>query len=1129
MPSSKIPFCLFTIVLWKVSIFCLFGNLFSKIKESTTLLFYGNSMVERLLEHGEMEARMQIAVPNNGLKIRSLAWTGDEVGNRLRLEGYPKHMKNLIQKWPADFLVLGYGMNEAFSGSEGLAAFKQGYRTHLKQLAKTHPSCRFILLSPTAAQKPVEKVNKHLEIYSKEIAEIAQKQKALFIDLFTLTKNSTKLITENGIHLNDVGNRLIAEKIASEILTFLQVNSPRQSSPKHLEQVRLAASAKHARVAEVVRPKNSVVYFGVRARPFEYDGEMPRYHRMIELSENVLHKIAANPKLSFSELATPSLDPMPPGKGRDDGPRTGILKPSSEAMAEFTVAEGYQVNLFASEEDFPELRNPVQIAFDARGRLWVATMPSFPHTVPGLPPPDKIIILEDTDRDGKADKCTTFAENLDALDGIAFHHLGVIVSEQPRLWLMRDEDGDDRVDSRRELLRGIDVSDSHHGGMVATDPHGDIIFSDGVFHRSQLETPFGVHRGIDSTTYRLNLVNGRINTEWQHTTPNPWNVTFDRWGNIFQIYGDGDVYDGSSLIWTPLGGYMPYAYGRITSYGKGCGTASVSSPNFPDKYQNGLVSASLLGRYAVNLTILDSDRGMMKQKSYETILSSPNAAFRPTDVEFGMDGALYISDFSSPIIGHAQHPMRDPHWDHDYGRIWRVVHTPKPLVKDWPKISGTSLQKLCPLLMHPQNLVRHHVRIEIRKSGKKSIQAIDKWLATLDQTSPDFDQAALEAIFVLEGFKETRPQLIEHLSQSRFPMFRGAAARTIRLQADRLTQTHQMLTILAMDSHPRVQIEVIDAVAHLRPQHPEIERCLDGISSKNNHVNESLKYLDMGTKPLKGRSVPVLEVSQKSRLVHWLGHKDSNKTDPVEYQAEKSKLPGDGFYQTFVYSDTQQPATIGINHKSLEVYLNGILEFRQSSLWSGDQQINVELQPGLNCIEISFIPSRKKTKFMPPVYLYNLLGESLSNVNYLASVSQLRKARNEYDQQLAKEGNVLRIQTAPELKFSPIKLEVLAGSEVKLIFSNPDVMLHNWLLVKPGSAQEVGELADQMASQPDGFSKGYIPDSDKILVASKLLSPKEVQEITFKAPEKPGEYPYLCTFPGHWRMMQGALTVKAAP
>ena len=72
-------------------------------EESPTLLFYGNSMVECLLEHGEIEARMQIAMPNQGLKIRSLAWTGDEVGNSLRLESYPKHMKNLIQKWPVKF------------------------------------------------------------------------------------------------------------------------------------------------------------------------------------------------------------------------------------------------------------------------------------------------------------------------------------------------------------------------------------------------------------------------------------------------------------------------------------------------------------------------------------------------------------------------------------------------------------------------------------------------------------------------------------------------------------------------------------------------------------------------------------------------------------------------------------------------------------------------------------------------------------------------------------------------------------------------------------------------------------------------------------------------------------------
>ena len=128
-----------------------------------------------------------------------------------------------------------------------------------------------------------------------------------------------------------------------------------------------------------------------------------------------------------------------------------------------------------------------------------------------------------------------FADGFDALDGVAFHERGVIVSAQPRLLILKDSDG--RADSRTELWRGVDVTDSHHGGMVATDPLGHVIFCEGVFHRSQFETPFGVVRGIDSTTYRLAPRSGRIEPEWQSMTPNPWKVSFDRYGNISQRYG----------------------------------------------------------------------------------------------------------------------------------------------------------------------------------------------------------------------------------------------------------------------------------------------------------------------------------------------------------------------------------------------------------------------------------------------------------------------------------------------------------------------------------------------------------------------------------------------------------------
>ena len=229
-------------------------------------------------------------------------------------------------------------------------------------------------------------------------------------------------------------------------------------------------------------------------------------------------------------------------------------------------------------------------------------------------------------------------------------------------------------------------------------------------------------------------------------------------------------------------------------------------------------------------------------------------------------------------------------------------------------------------------------------------------------------------------------------------------------------------------------MEVINAVAHLRPNMPEIESCLDGINTKDADVKNSLAYLDMGTKPLKGRSVPVLEVSKSSQLTQWIGYEDKNKTNPVEYQIGKTKLPGTGFFRSFIYADKDQPATIGVNHKNLEVYLNGILKFSQNSLWSGDQQINVELRSGLNVFEFVFLKGRRAARFMPAVYVYDPLGNPLPDAQYLTNLDQLRKADKEHQQEMAKAGNILRVQAAPELQFAPKRLEVHAGAQGKTDF-----------------------------------------------------------------------------------------------
>jgi glucose/arabinose dehydrogenase len=1066
-------------------------------QQDDTVLFYGGSMVEQLLEHGEMEARVRLAQPGKKLHFRSLAWTGDEVANRLRAEGYAAHMKELLAAWPAKVVVLGYGLNESFAGAEGLMDFRTALAGHMDQLARQHPGAKFVLLSPIATEGDAARTAV-VKLYADALAEAAEKRGALFVDLFTPTAQGKTPLTTNGVHLNDRGKRVLASIIA----TALAGEAAGKPDETRVKEVAAAASQLAYYVAEVVRPKNGILYYGQRKRPHERAAEMPLYMRRIEKADALVHEIAGNPGAKFADAPFIALPPLPPVTKGGSKSGVGTVKSPAEMQAEIKVADGYTLNLFASEEQFPELRAPVQIAFDARGRLWVVTMPSFPHTVPGQPQEDKIIVLEDTDHDGKADKCTTFAGGFDALDGIAFTENGALISEQSRHWLMRDTDGDGRADTKTEMLRGLDVTDSHHGGMIATDPVGGVWFSDGVFHRSQFETPFGVHRGFDSTTYRHDLRTGRIESEWQSLTPNPWRVLFDRTGNVFQMYGGGHLLDGLPLTWTPLGIYQPYAYGNVLNYGKGSGAASISSPNFPDEYQQGIANGVLLGPYVVALSKCDFSQGTARASGRLNLLESPNPAFRPVDMNFGFDGALYVSDFSSAIIGHAQNPMRDARWNQAKGRIWRVVHDGKPIVKERPEIEGAGAAELCALLSHPQDIVRHHARIELRKHGKPALTAVDAWVAT----KAGDDQAVLEALFVCEGLGETRPSLLAALLASKSPLHRAAAVRLLRLQASRLPQLLPLLQRAAGDEHPRVRMEVVNAIAHLRPALPQVEQLTRSFEGeKNTGVKQMLASLSHGTAPRLGSSVPVIEILPETLLAKWEDR-------------------GGGNFRAFLRSAAAQPAILSVKYGFLDVSLNGVQALSFDSQWSSEQQARLELQPGLNAIEITY----RKLKAKPPaVYLFNPVGGKLEGTQTARDDAQLAAFSSEWEKADAALGQALRVQAVPnQMLFAPRELRVIAGTKVRLIFENPDLMVHNLVLLARGAEEEVGALADKLAADPDGMAKGYVPDSPDVLHATPLVEPKGKAELIFDAPLEPGDYPYICTVPGHWRVMQGVLIVE---
>jgi azurin/lysophospholipase L1-like esterase len=1087
-----------------------------QLSDGDRVLLYGNSFIERLQEDGRFEAMMQVAHADKKLAFRSLAWSGDEVGYRLRLEGYPKHLKNLLAKWPANVVILGFGLNESFGGNAGLGRFESDLAGYLNEINRRHPDAKIVLLSPLATEDVghphyPDPTARNLEIlaYTKAMATVAKQRQIQFVDLYTVSTaayaSHKAPLTDNGIHLNAAGNRAIATHLAE---LFLGKPAVAKLDSNQVMQVAKAVSVKSGYVATVVRPVNGVLYFGVRARPKEYAAEMPRYHQLITAADAVTHRMAADPATRF-DPAPLTLPPLV------EFGKTGVS--AQKIQQQMKVADGYKVNLFASEDDFPELRNPEQIAFDDRGRLWVVTMPSFPSTIPGDAPTDKIIVLEDSDHDGKADTCTTFADGLTVPDGLAFHEDGVIISHQPRLVFMKDTDGDGKADVERELMRGIDVADAHHGGMIAIGPMGHVMFCDGVFHRSQLETPHGVTRGIDATTYRFDTRRGTVEREYQTQTPNPWKITWDRWGNLFQMYGDGFVQDSHAIPWTPLGVYHPFGRAVSIRYGKGSAAAVISSPNFPDEYQQGVASGVCVRAAFVSLSTHNADGAYYKAGNRLDIVSSPNQFFRPVDIDFGFDGAMYISDFASRIIGHAQNAMRDERWDGMRGRIWRVVHTGKPVVTQWPKIDGASTTELLELLKHPQDNIRGHARRKLRNTVGVT-KLIDRWLKGNSQ-----DESVLEALWILHDQNEVRATLLDQLLTSPTPRIRAAGTHLIRFQAGQLEDPLALLKKMAADKHPRVRTEVIHVVSHLQQRDTAYASLLGQIDvSDDNGLKTIRNDASHGAVSGLGPEVPVLAKPRDSKLTHWLLSEGNAPEAPFVFGSKPGAV---STMRTFVSAPKKTRAVLAIKHAYVKVSLNDVPVISAATLWSSDWNVQVELNAGVNEIKVQYIKGRRGVKYAP-LYLFDPLGVLFKTLTLSKNDASLWALARAYDAKNGLGENDLRISAVPnQLAFSPTEIRIKAGRTVNLIFDNPDIQLHNLVIVKPGTDAAVGMLADKMAQDADAVTKNYVPDSDNVIWATPLVNSKKKVTMPFTVPKTPGRYPFICSFPGHWRIMKGVIIV----
>src|SRR5437867_3300442 len=205
---------------------------------------------------------------------------------------------------------------------------------------------------------------------------------------------------------------------------------------------------------------------------------------------------------------------------------TGALQEARDAVG-FEVAAGLQVNLFAES---PLLAKPIQMNFDPQGRLWIASSSVYPQIQPGQVADDKILVLEDTDSDGFAEKSTVFADGLLIPTGVEPGDGGAYVGQSTELLFLKDTDGDGKADEKRIVLSGFGTEDTHHIVHTLHWGHdGQLYFNQSIYIHSHIETPRGVVRLNSGGTLSLRpptmdleiLMKGLVN---------PWGHQFDEFG-----------------------------------------------------------------------------------------------------------------------------------------------------------------------------------------------------------------------------------------------------------------------------------------------------------------------------------------------------------------------------------------------------------------------------------------------------------------------------------------------------------------------------------------------------------------------------------------------------------------------
>ncbi|PQO35719.1 sorbosone dehydrogenase [Blastopirellula marina] len=514
--------------------------------------------------------------------------------------------------------------------------------------------------------------------------------------------------------------------------------------------------------------------------------------------------------------------------------------PDTDPAAEqrsFTVAEGFEVNLFASE---PMIASPIQINFDAQGRLWVASSSVYPQIEPGQVADDKILMLEDTDGDGAADKSTVFADGLLIPTGVLPGDGGVYVANSTELLHMKDTDGDGKADQKRVVLSGFGTEDTHHIlHTLRWGYDGMMYFNQSIYIHSHIETPHGVRRlnagGIwqfRPETMELDVFcRGFVNT---------WGHHFNDYGANFATdgaYGEGINYTFPGAVFVTAADSRRLLQGLNPGSPKHCGLELVGGSHLPEDWQTSAITNDFRA-HRVCRFVLEEDGSGYASRQAEDVIKASHGAFRPVDVKMGPDGAIYIADWYNPIIQHGEVDFRDPRRDHVHGRIWRVTKKGSPLVKP-QNLHEASIEELLAALKSPEKWVRTQAKQQLKQRSRTDVlQQLAAWMQGLAKDDPATEHQRLEGLWAYQALDETNETLLLEMLASPNHNIRAAAVRVASQWHDEVSDPLGLFTAAVRDEHPRVRLEGVRALATI----PSSQAMIVGLEATRQPMDRFLDF-----------------------------------------------------------------------------------------------------------------------------------------------------------------------------------------------------------------------------------------------------------------------------------------------